>query len=168
MARALPFALLAFLPLSGCKGSRMTETQPVAAPAASDFECPRCGKRHPWKEIGFEWPDASFALTISQEDQANIRQGENEDTLVIGDRLVFIRGWAPVPVKGGGTFGIGFWIQVAKKDFADFNRLNRIEHPKYVGRIANQALVLAQTLGTRAEMEFRGKGLRPTVVSHQH
>lgn len=129
----------------------------------TDFQCVHCDERHPWKEVGFNWPDATLALSWSEEQKAELRNGDNEDTLVIEGRDFFIRGWAPVELKEGGHYGVGFWIQVAEADFEALQQPSATDTKAYAGRIANQDLLLAPTLGAAATVTRRATGFRPVI-----
>jgi hypothetical protein len=157
--------VLASATLLACSRSKdSSASKAVAAeapPPAEAFECSRCGQRHPWREIGFAWPDATFALSVPEAEQKALRAGKNEDALVMRDHLYFVRGWAPVPIREGGEYGLGFWLQVSRADFQDFESRKRMKHPTYQGTIANQTLLLAPSLGMKAEMYARADDQRP-------
>lgn len=168
--RELVLASAASLALAACRRSKDSAASSASSaaaeppPAAETFECRRCGQRHPWREIGFAWPDATFALAVPEGEQKALRSGQNEDVLVMRDRLHFVRGWAPVPIREGGTFGVGFWIQLSRADFEDFERHKRMRHPEYAGKIANQTQLLAPTLGVPAELYARADDQRPGLT----
>lgn len=144
--------------------------KPVARDAGASverppFTCRRCGKPHLRGEPAFNWPDAVFALDLSEDERARIKAaGDNEDVATV-QGVPFVRAWAPIPVHGEPEpLGPGFWVQLSPEDFADFEAHRREGHPAYRGRIANQGFYLAPTLGLAARMESRGPGLRPRLI----
>jgi hypothetical protein len=70
---------------------------------------------------------------------------------------VVVRGWAE-------PYHIGFWIQISAADFSDFQKHGRVNHPSYLGRVANQSDHLGPTLGLPGRMEFIGAGTRPHIA----
>lgn len=69
-----------------------------------------------------------------------------------------------MPVRGSAEpLGIGFWIRISGDAYDDFERHGRVDHPAYDGHIANQSTFLGPTLGLRARMTFRRRGLRPAL-----
>jgi hypothetical protein len=136
---------------------------PTTAATPASFLCTWDGQQHAVREVGFKRPDAVHALSLSEAERTRLQAGDNEDTAVVGDAF-FVRGWAPVPIRNHpDAWGFGFWIQISPRDFAEFEKLDRRAHPKYAGRIANQSLYGAPTLGLEAEMEFREVGMRPLI-----
>jgi hypothetical protein len=129
------------------------------------FDCPRCGGRHRYGEPGFNWPDAVFALALSEEEKLAIRApGDNEDIAIVRGAC-FVRCIALFSVASwAAPFGVGFWLRISRDDFMDFERRGRFDHPTYTGHIANQSNLLGPTLGLRATMAFLGQGLRPTLA----
>ncbi len=128
-----------------------------------DFRCTWCGDEHPNREVGFNWPDAVFALDAPAGVREQLADLSNEDTLEL-DRCCFVRGWAPVSVDGAAdAYGVGFWVQVARPDYDRFLEAAGGRHAPLYGRIANQLLLGAPTLGAPARAEFRGDGLRPLI-----
>lgn len=105
-----------------------------------------------------------FALSLSDAEKEAIHQPENEDVAVIRDTH-FVRGAVFVPVKGWPEpFAIGFWIRISSEDFRDFENRKRVNHPTYLGHLANQDNFLGPTLGRRARMSFLGVGQRPALT----
>lgn len=132
-----------------------------------EFDCVRCGQVHGYGEAGFNWPDAVFALSLTEDERNEAQAGDgegNEDAAVVKGNAFFVRGVAPISVKGwADAYQIGFWIQLAAEDFEDFERRGRIDHPVYSGRIANQSDFLGPTLGLEAQMAFVERGMRPRL-----
>lgn len=129
------------------------------------FECTWTAETHELGEIGFNLPDAAFALSLPEEQRTRYKALRNEDTLVIGDAH-FVRGWAPLRIEGmEQKWGLGLWIKISAEDFEEFETLHPNRHPTYRGAIANQSLFGAPTLGTAAEMVFRPQGLDVAVAS---
>jgi hypothetical protein len=129
------------------------------------FKCRRCGKHHKEGEPGFNWPDAVYALDLSEAERASFQRSDTEGVAVVGGKAFFVRGWAPFKVQGREKpYGIGFWVQLSEKDYRDFEAHGRKDHPAYTGRIANQSNYLGPTLGLPARIEHRAAGQRPQIV----
>ncbi|MDB4954070.1 MAG: hypothetical protein JWO36_1639 [Myxococcales bacterium] len=175
LRQALVFVVLGGLscsrqPTVGESANNAKEASKPTAAAAASFLCTWDGQQHAIREVGFNWPDAVYALSLSEDERKKLQTGENEDTAVVGEAY-FVRGFAPIPIRDRhDDWGIGFWIQISPGDFAEFEKLNRVAHPKYAGRIANQSLYGSPTLGLKAEMEFTREGRRPTIrfTDHRH
>lgn len=153
-------------------GSHTPATPPTAPPRTGESSdagprmivCPRCGQPHKYGEPGKSWPDAVFALSLSDAEKEAIHQPEDEDVAVIRDTH-FVHGVVLVPVKGWPEpFAIGLWIRISSEDFRDFESRKRVNHPSYQGHIANQDNFLGPTLGRRARMSFLGVGQRPALT----
>lgn len=152
------------------EGRKEPSTEPSSSMVAATrelpktFDCPRCKRAHKYGEPGFNWPDAAFALSLSEEEKATIRApGDNEDIATVRGTH-FVRGVLHIPVtEWSAPIGLGFWIRISAGDFADFERLNRADHRVYSGHLANQTNFLGPTLGLRAAMSFRRRGERPVL-----
>jgi len=146
-------------------GSRPADAAnpPAAPPRAATFLCTWDGKLHAIRQIGFNHPDAVYALSLSDAERKRLQATDNDDTAVVGGAF-FVRGWAPIPISHElRDWGFGFWIQISPQDFADYEQRGQAEHPTYRGQIANQSIYGAPTLGLAAELELRGGGLRPII-----
>lgn len=132
----------------------------------SSFTCSRCGARHDRLEIGFRLPDAAFALALSDEERSRLAASDEPDSIEVRDAS-FVRGVALLRVAdrvdARDTFGIGFWAQLAPEALRDHARRDA-PHPAYAARVANQAMLLAPTLGLAARVEYAGVGLRPRIT----
>ncbi len=119
------------------------------------FDCTWADETHPLKQIGHNLPDAAYALALTDDQRAAYQELHNEDTLVIGDAH-FVRGWARLPILGTEDhWGLGIWIKISPRDFAEYENQHPEPHPPYRGTIANQSLYGAPSLGLAAEMRFR-------------
>ncbi len=134
------------------------EPKPQHAPKSiqmTTFQCTWADEEHEVAEIGFNLPDAAFALALTEEERAKYRSLQNEDDLVIGDAH-FVRGYVPLRIRGTDQrWGLGLWVKLSKADFDEFTNLRPAKHPTYQGTIANQDFFGAPTLGSRVEVEFR-------------
>jgi hypothetical protein len=135
-------------------------------PPVKNFVCALCGKQHAYGELGSAWPDAAFALTLSEEEKSAIRNSndDNEDVANVKGTH-FVRATLPIPVHGWpGPYRAGVWIRLAAQDFADFERHHREDYGSYSGIIANQSNMFGPTLGVPVTMKFTRRGFRPTLI----
>lgn len=133
-------------------------------PPIPPFRCPLCHEVHEGGEPGFGLPDAAYALTLSAEEREVFAEYDNEDVAIVRDAS-FVRSVAYFPILGSPLWlGMGFWVHLPAEAFADFEAHERVSHPSYEGRIANQSLYFTPTLGLPVRLDFVGPGLRPSAV----
>lgn len=132
-----------------------------------EFWCSLCHECHSHGEAGFRLPDAAFALTLPRQERARFQGVDNLDVAVLLGKHCFVRGVADIPIRGTDDFhGIGFWAQISLEDFANFELHERMHHPSYEGRIANQSTFLGPTLGLAARVDFLAPSMRPSLTLH--
>ena len=131
-----------------------------------DFEFGDGEVEHEELEPAFGRPDAVFAVP---EEQRPARLTQSDDFVSIDGQVFFIRGVAPIPVKGRESpYSWGFWVKVSKAHFEEYQRFYSVDppvdHPGFSGTIANQTSLVAPTLGLPVHVHLGQGKHRPGLM----
>lgn len=98
-----------------------------------------CGDAAAPLEWSFQLPDDIFALGAEREKRAVL----GRSFASLDDKRFFVRCLLPRPVEGYGTWSVGLWIEVSKRDYDQAKLVwddpIRYPHLRFAGVVANDA-----------------------------
>ncbi len=128
------------------------------------FVCETCGEIHSGlpHDYGFQLPDEVHDLDYVDR---YLRARSNVDLCTLDDSRYFFRGIISIPlIESDDQFRWGVWIEVDRKCHDIYVRgfeEDISQHPRLLGRIANDMPACGETVDIEVEIQFNSQGDRP-------
>jgi hypothetical protein len=136
--------------------------------------CSVCGRAHSKSEseLSFKRPDVINGLS---ERDRELRCKFTDETWILDDERLFLRGLLPLPVHGRSRrYCIGVWAEVSREAFARIRVLwsdpAQSEEPRMPGILANDLPLVPSSLGLPVAIQLTGPKTRPEyfLASTEH
>jgi hypothetical protein len=132
-----------------------------------EYQCSVCGEFHSELPLAFGAAAPHAYAELSDAD-AKVRADLSTDLCVIDEELFFIRGQLEIPIVGEDQlFTWGVWLSISRDSFARalevWEQEGREHEPPYFGWLNTSLKIYPNTLGLKARIHTRPKGLRPFV-----